>query len=82
MVRVQYMSGIVRTRGLVTSPGSRQADVRPFPPTLARGGASVVVESPSFPPTLKGSGSRRLGVHGPTGIRTQGILLAKEALYR
>jgi len=39
MVRVQYMSGIVRTRGLVTSPGSRQADVRPFPPTLAWSGA-------------------------------------------
>ncbi len=59
-----------------------RACIEPFPPALSRSGASVFRTRTFRRHPLKGSGFVPAREYGPTGIRTQGILLAKEALYR
>lgn len=63
-------------------PAAKRCMHQPFPPTLARDGASVSFGFNRTPlPHIRDTVSISSG-DGPTGIRTQGILLAKEALYR
>ena len=75
---------IARTHGVIirswVSPGSYST----LPNRACAGWCIGLLRIPSsgrFP--LKGVGpGRNPSLHGPTGIRTQGVLLAKEALYR
>jgi hypothetical protein len=78
--RVQWTSGSHVHTVSYTHPSAGGAH-RPFPPTLARGGASVFVSHRSAGTHLRGTVSAG-HEHGPTGIRTQGLRLAKAALYR
>ncbi len=73
---------IARTHGRhCTAWTLGQARLEPFPSAVSRDGASVRFRTrTSARLPLKGHGLRLALRHGPTGIRTQGILLAKEAL--
>ena len=79
--RVQWTPGShVHT---VSSRSRGRECVRPFPSALTRDGASVLRDSTERRLALKECDSGvRVSRHGPAGIRTQGVLLAKEVLYR